>query len=178
MDVMTKRLHIRDMQRVDLEGMVVLWADPDVRRFMGGFGPQSAEEVLPWIDECIKHNEARPRYAHNCSIVERSSGIVAGWIGFGHPSEGQAQWGERDFGYSIRPEFRGRGMGSEALTAVIEFCFDVLGISSFFGETMPDNAASAGAMRKAGMKAVGTAEDGSIIFRIERHLESQAEGSP
>ena len=116
----------------------------------------------------IAHNEARPRYAHNCSIVERSSGTVAGWIGFGYPSEEKERWGERDFGYSLRPEFRGRGYGSEALAAVIEFCFDALGIESFFGETGSDNIASARAMQKAGMVAVGTTKEGHIVFRIEK----------
>ena len=82
------------------------------------------------------------------------------------------QWGERDFGYSIRPEFRGRGLGSEALAAVIDYCFSVLGIGSFFGETMPDNAASARAMQKAGMQAVGTAGDGHIVFRIKKRSEA------
>ena len=145
---------------------------------MGNPFPQSAEQVSSWIEDSIKHNEARPRYAHSCSIVERSSGIVVGWIGFGYPSEGKEQWGERDFGYSMRPEFRGLGFGSEALTVVIDYCFNVLGVSSFFGETMPDNAASARAMRKAGMEAVGTAESGHIVFRIEKLPKSPTAGSP
>ena len=49
MEVMTKCLHVRVVQRVDLEGMIALWTDCDVRRIMGDFGPQSKEEVLPWI---------------------------------------------------------------------------------------------------------------------------------
>ena len=87
MDVLTARLHIRDLRRSDLEAMIALWTDPDVRRIMGDYGPQSAGDVPPWIENAIVHNGARPRYAHNCAIVERASGTVVGWIGFGYPDE-------------------------------------------------------------------------------------------
>lgn len=102
---------------------------------------------------------------------------MVGRISYGLPSEGKEHWDERDFAYSPRPAFCGRGFGSEAPTVVIDYCLNVLGVSFFFGETMPDNAASARAMQKAGMEAVGTAEDGHIVFRIEKRSKTPTEGS-
>lgn len=156
--------------------MAALWMDDGVKQGMGSWGPQTEEEVLPWIEDAMKHNQAEPRGAHTSVIVERSSGMVVGFIGFGAPSEGKEQWGELDFGYSMRPEFQGRGYATEALRAVIEFCFTKLGVNSFFGETMPENLASARVMGKAGMKVVGVRDDGHIVYRIER--ESQDNPKP
>lgn len=168
MEAFTERLHVRDVGRGDLEAMVALWMDNVVKQGMGTWGPQTEDEVLPWIDDAMKHNQAEPRFTHNSVIVERSSELAAGWIGFGPPSQGKEEWGDLDFGYSMRPELRGRGYATEALSAVIEFCFTKVGINSFFGETMPDNLASARVMEKAGMKIVGVQDDGHIVYRIER----------
>lgn len=166
MDITTEWLHIRDLEREDLDSMVALWTDPIVKREMGTYGPQVSEEVLPWIEDAISHNRAVPRFAHNSAIVESSSGLVTGWIGFGKPSKPGI--GDLDFGYSVLPEFRGRGYATEALSAVIEFCFAEVGANSVFGETMPANVASARVMEKVGMQRAGVSEDGHIVFRIER----------
>jgi ribosomal-protein-alanine N-acetyltransferase len=166
MDAKTRRLHIRDIVKEDLDSMTLLWMNPAVKHWMGTWGPQTANEVLPWIEETIAHNQATPRLAHNCAIVESESELVAGWIGFGPASKPGI--GDLDFGYAMLEQFRNRGYATEALLAVIEFCFDVVGVSSFFGNTLPDNAASARVMDKVGMKRVGLREDGEIIFRIER----------
>lgn len=154
MEALTERLQIRDVATSDLEAMVALWMDDGVKQGMGSWGPQTEEEVLPWIEDAIKHNQAEPRFTHNSAIVERSIGQAIGWIGFGSPSVGKEEWGDLDFGYSMRPEFRRLGYATEALRAVIEFCFTKLGVNSFFGETMPGNLASARVMEKAGMRVV------------------------
>ncbi len=169
METTTDRVYLRDVSTHDLEPMIALWADEGTKQGMGDWGPQTGDEVLPWIEGAINANQADPREAHIAVIVERSSGVVVGFIGFGPPSEGKERWGELDFGYAVRPEFRGLGYGTEALRAVIEFCFHELGAKSFFGETSPDNSASASAMQKAGMKPVGMSPSGQTIYRIENH---------
>lgn len=168
MEALTELIEIRDVVPSDLEAMVALWMDDGVKHGMGTWGPQTEEEVLPWLEEAIKSNQADPRFAHNLAIAERSSGLVAGWIGFGPPSEGKEEWGDLDFGYSIRPEFRSLGYATEALRAVIDFCFKQLRVNSFFGETMPTNRASSRVMEKAGMKVVGVRDDGHVVYRIAR----------
>ncbi len=167
MEAVTKRLQIRDLVIADLQAMVALWMDEGVKQGMGTWGPQTEKDVLPWIEKAIEQNEVEPRFAHNSSIVQRSSGVPIGWIGFGPPSFGKEDWGDLDFGYAIRPEFRRLGYATEALRSVIDFCFTKLGVNSFFGETMPGNLASARVMENVGMKVVGTREDGHVVYRIE-----------
>ena len=47
MDAITERLHIRDVQRADLEAMVALWTDPDVQRLMGILGLSQPKMYSP-----------------------------------------------------------------------------------------------------------------------------------
>ena len=163
MDVETPRLRIRDLVTEDLEPMVELWADPDVERWMTGYGPRSRSEVEAWMPETIGFNEASPREAHNCAIVELATGRVVGWIGFGPSSAGSGD--EVNFGYAISARDRGIGYGTEAVRAAIAFCFDELGMRRCGGETAVDNDASARAMTKAGMRR-GEVVDGQIQFLI------------
>lgn len=173
MEALTEHLHLRDISTDDLAPMIALWMDEGVKDGMGDWGPQKEEEVLPWIEGAINANQANPRVAHICAVVERTTGTVVGFIGFGPPSEGKEQWGELDFGYSIRAEFRGRGYGTEALRAIIKVCFEELGAKSFFGETARDNTASNRAMQKAGLKVAGVSPDGQTVYSIERDADWQ-----
>lgn len=119
---------------------------------------------MRWLPETIAYNEADPREAHNCSIVELESGEVIGWIGFGPASRGQP--GELNFGYAVRRQFRSRGFGTEALRAVIDFCLGSLGARRFSGETAVGNEASERAMSAAGMRRIGIA-NGQVQFVID-----------
>lgn len=174
METNTHRLILRDISTDDLEPMIALWMDEGTKLGMGDWGPQTVDEVLPWIEGAINANKANPRDAHIAAVIARSTGHVIGFIGFGSPSEGKEHWGDLDFGYAIRSEFRGKGYGTEALRAVIDFCFEQLGVTSFFGETTQDNVVSARAMQSAGMSPVGVAPNGQTVYRIERRPSSES----
>jgi [ribosomal protein S5]-alanine N-acetyltransferase len=164
-DLATRRLLIRDLQADDLAGMIELWADEDVGRFMGTYGPRSAEETARWLEDVMQHNRARPRFAHNAAIIVAETGARAGWIGCGKSSE---PVGEYDFGFALRPGCRGHGYAREALVAVLAFCLGELGVSSVWGECDAGNLRSAAVMRAAGMSSVGASASGDLRFRAGR----------
>jgi ribosomal-protein-alanine N-acetyltransferase len=163
MDFETRRLRVRDIMAEDLEALVGLWADAGVRRWMGSWGPREREEVAEWVATSMESNRATPRFAHNCVMMERATREVVGWIGFGKADQ---PFGEVDFGYSVRDAHQGRGFGTEALAGTIAYCFDELGVSSFFGEAPPENLASVRVMEKVGMQRAGISRGGRIVFRI------------
>jgi RimJ/RimL family protein N-acetyltransferase len=163
MEAETERLRIRDLRAGDLEPMVELWGDPDVERWMTGFGPRTRSDVERWLPDTIAFNEASPREAHNCAIVDVAGDRVVGWIGFGPAGRNV---GEVNFGYAIMAPDRGKGYGTEALRAVIDFCFSELGVRRFTGETALGNEASAHVMEKVGMQRTGVV-DGQTQFRID-----------
>jgi RimJ/RimL family protein N-acetyltransferase len=150
MNVLTPRLHVRDLLGEDWRALHSLRIDPLVHRF-NHFGPESESETRTWVRETMESNASTPRLAHNCAIVLRATGEVIGWIGFGTPSAGKEQYGEIDFGYALRPADWGHGYTTEALKAMIGFIFAELPVQRIFGECNVANPASARVMEKAGM---------------------------
>jgi [ribosomal protein S5]-alanine N-acetyltransferase len=165
MDVVTRRLHIRDLRADDLAAMTDLWTDPDVGRFMGTYGPRSAAQTATWLDEVMRHNRARPRFAHNTAIIVAGTGQCAGWVGCGTSSEPVAEY---DFGYALRPACRGHGYAREALTALLAFCLRDLAVSSVWGQCDALNLRSAAVMRAAGMTPIEASAEGDLRFRADR----------
>ncbi len=60
------------------------------------------------------------------------------------------------FAYMIGDEFWGQGFGTEALSAVLRFAFEMLEIQEVVADHMSENVASGAVMRKVGMSYVDT----------------------
>jgi RimJ/RimL family protein N-acetyltransferase len=163
-DINTDRLRIRDFSLDDLDALTNLWSDPDVEGWMTDHGPRTPEGVMRWLYDTISYNDERPQESRNCSLIEFSSGNVVGWIGIGPSSTGPPD--EYNFAYALLPGYRGIGYGTEALIAVIDYCFKELKVKRFCGETAVGNVASERVMIKAGMHKTGVV-DGQTQFAID-----------
>ena len=60
------------------------------------------------------------------------------------------------FAYMLDEGFWGRGFGTEALTAVLNFAFEDMQMSAVEADHFAGNAASGAVMRKVGMQYCGT----------------------
>lgn len=158
MNIVTRRLHVRDLVESDWQALHLLRTDPLVYRF-NHFGPESEAETRTWVVETMGENGKVPRSSHNCAMVLRTNEEVIGWIGFGVPSEGKRSWAECDFGYATRPQFWNQGYTTEALQGMLRFVFDELEAASIFGECNVLNPSSGRVMEKAGMKFVAEYDD-------------------
>lgn len=89
--------------------------------------------------------------------------VLAGSIGFfGPPREGVVE-----IGYSVVECFRGRGIASEAITAIAARALALPEVARVIAHTAADNAPSQGALRRAGFHDAGPgAEPG--VRRFER----------
>jgi len=76
--------------------------------------------------------------------------------------------GECDFGYALRPAFRGHGYARDALIALRAFCIHDLSVSSVWGECGVLSHRSAAVMRAAGMTPIGASAEGDLRFRAGR----------
>lgn len=81
------------------------------------------------------------------------------------------------FAYMLSDDFWGRGYGTEALGAALDFAFREMEVKAVEADHFAENEASGAVMRKAGMKYVGTEpgkyEKNGILYdahayRIER----------
>ena len=88
-----------------------------------------------------------------CAITLRSTGELVGAISVLGVSQ-QNSHGE--MGYWIGKPYWGNGYCSEAARALIQFCFETLGLHRVFAHHLARNPASGRVMIKAGMRYEGT----------------------
>lgn len=155
-------MELRDLTANDVDVMVELWTDPDVERLMDDFGPRTATEVMDWLPVELETSRCDP--THGGWVISDDNGEAAGLIMFG---QSDRPVGDISFAYLVLPQFRGRGLASDALRTVVVYCFDELGVASVWGETAIDNRASERVMLNAGLTFIGEV-NGQRQFRIRR----------
>ena len=57
-----------------------------------------------------------------------------------------------ELGYSLLPEFHGKGYMTEALNAILDFAFEEVKVHSLEANTHPDNASSMALLKKVGFR--------------------------
>lgn len=152
--VETERLRLRDLHNGDEAALIPAWVNPEVARFMDDYGPRTPDEVRNWLRDAIEA-AARDKAVFGWAIELKETKEVVGWIGFGPSTRGVA---DVDFAYVVAPRYRGFGYASEALSAVVSFCFDELGVTSVWGECAIANDRSAAVMERAGLHPIGVVE--------------------
>jgi ribosomal-protein-alanine N-acetyltransferase len=156
----TPRLTLRDFQEEDWRVVYAMSREPAVTRYQTWLRLADADAAREWVRAAMYHNGLAPRSGYNQAIVRREDGQAIGWIGWGAPGEAaEAEVGSFDFGYALLPVAWGQGYMSEALRAVVDYCFGVLGAQCVRGDCNRDNRASARTMEKAGLTLVDTKEE-------------------
>ncbi len=175
----TPRLILRPFTMADAEPMFRNWAsDPEVNKHMTWPVHASVDvtrELLSrWIDSYEK-----PDY-YNWTIVLKENGPEPiGNISAAHIKEKTRC---AYIGYCMSRAHWGKGVMTEALTAVIDFFFDEVGINRVEADHDPSNPASGRVMQKAGMTYEGTMRQAGLsnqgIIDVSRWaiLRSDREG--
>jgi ribosomal-protein-alanine N-acetyltransferase len=122
--------------------------------------PPETADVLDWFRIAISEDEAiRPWFFR--WIIERMRRRLVGSVGFaGHPKDD----GVVLLGYSVYPEFEGRGYASEAATAMVEWALAQDRVTAVQATIFPEHVASQRVATKAGLRFVQLVEtdDGMI----------------
>jgi RimJ/RimL family protein N-acetyltransferase len=97
-------------------------------------------------------------------IIHRQERVLVGDIGFkGLPDSG----GTVEIGYSVVPEYQGRGFATEATRAMIRWAFSNEAVETVTASCLNDNAPSIRVLQKAGMTEVR--RDGPLLWWALRH---------
>jgi [ribosomal protein S5]-alanine N-acetyltransferase len=132
--------------------------------------PESAADALPlflgWL-------EAAPDQVgwfgwYGLALEDTGSRILVAGGGFlGPPQAGSVQ-----LGYSVLPQYQGRGYATELVNALIEWAREQPGLERIVAETEWANPASARVLQKAGFVEVGSIE-GSEGSRFELRADKR-----
>jgi aminoglycoside 6'-N-acetyltransferase len=141
-----ERLTLRPLTEQDLDRLVVLLADPSVRRWWGTTdGPDELREDL--------RHDGRAFAIH-------VDGAVAGWLGIAEENEPDYRHAALDI--ALGPEHQDRGLGPEALRTVIRWLIEARGHHRFTIDPALANERAIRAYAAVGFRRVG------IMRRYER----------
>jgi RimJ/RimL family protein N-acetyltransferase len=142
------RLILRRLCPSDAEAMFGYRADPEVSRYQNWL-PASVDEVGSFLESLSGIEPDSPGRWFQAGIELRESGELIGDCGI-HVSATDPR--QVEIGISLAPSFQRRGLGSEALRALLGYLFRDLGKHRVFGSVDARNEASLALLRRVGMR--------------------------
>lgn len=149
----TEKILLRPWSDDDAETLYRYASDPEVGPRAGWPPHKSVEESLEII-RTIFHSD------HIWAIVLKDAGgdgEPIGCMGYMVHGESNIDIGENDaeVGYWVARPYWNRGICTEALRMIIDYCFREKGFRTLWADYFPDNPASGKVMEKCGFRDTG-----------------------
>ncbi len=141
------RLTLRAFCARDLPAYAALLGDPDVARFLGTGQARNEAESWEAMARALGHWALR---GYGLFALEHAGDCI-GHAGILHPPS----WPQPELAYAVAPAAQGRGLATEAASAVRAWARSALGISDLVSFIRASNAASIAVARKLGARHEG-----------------------
>jgi RimJ/RimL family protein N-acetyltransferase len=142
----TERLRLRRSRPEDADVISAYRTDPEVHRYQG-WERTDPQGVRAEIEDMAARAPGSPGGWVQLSVEDKATGQLVGDVGLS-PAEDEP--GVIKVGYTISPKFQGKGYATEAVSALVDYAFDVLGADIVRAYASADNAASIRVAEKAG----------------------------
>lgn len=152
MELVTKRLRIRDFRAEDAHAAFLYLSDPMVMRYLEP--PFSLPQTQAFIQSCGVERSLV------FALEDRAQKALLGHVIF-HPDEA----GDWEIGWVLGRQAWGRGYGRESGGAMLGHAFGALDAPGVVAETLPEHRACQRLLRSLGLAATGY-RDGLAIFRL------------
>ena len=146
----TDRILLRPWRESDAESLFKYASDPDVGPRAGWPPHKSVEESLQIIRTVFNTPTM-------WAVELKETGEAIGCVGYLPASASNLQIPDDqcEVGYWIGKPYWGRGICTEALRLVIDYCFNEKRFTTLWGDFFPSNPASGRVMAKCGYKDTG-----------------------
>lgn len=143
----TDRLLIRPFVPSDVEALHARRNDPEVARWQTWTLPWSRERAEILVGELMAMDGPANDEWWMATIVEAASDEVVGDLAV------NLTWDSRcsEVGYTLARHQWGKGYAIEAVTAIIEYLFETVGVTRVAGSLHPENPASAMVLERCGL---------------------------
>jgi RimJ/RimL family protein N-acetyltransferase len=149
----TERLRLRGLREEDIAFFTRIYADPQVVRYIGN--GQTMDAHATWRSCATILGHWLLRGYGQWVAEEKATGATLGRVGLYHP-EG---WPGLEVGWTLAPEYWGKGYATEGARAALRYAFDVVGADRVISVIQPENIAS----RRVAEKLGGTMEQTTTL---------------
>ncbi|MBB3871186.1 GNAT family N-acetyltransferase [Brevundimonas mediterranea] len=141
--LVTPRLILRRARPGDVDDLHQVFSSPDAMRWWSTTPHETREQTVEWLESMIA---ADPENSDD--FVIQAQGRVIGKAGF---------WRLPEIGYILHPDYWGRGLATEALTAVIDHVIATRDTDGVTADVDPANVASIRLLGRLGFEQTGAA---------------------
>ncbi|MDP6293417.1 MAG: GNAT family N-acetyltransferase [Candidatus Woesearchaeota archaeon] len=135
--------------------------DEDAAKFFSSH-PTTLEEAKEEIQEALDAYDVPKEKRTKETFAIEMGGVFAGFIAIHHIVQGK----EGTTGSLVAPEFRGKGVGTQAHKLLLEYAFKTYKLKKIYGRVKPANIASQKMLEKSGYKYEKTIETPSGEKRV------------
>jgi [ribosomal protein S5]-alanine N-acetyltransferase len=143
----SERLIFRKFEKADKHALFSIRSDQSVMNFMDSPKHVSIQDSISMIEDInISFYE---KTGINWAIIKKSSNEFIGYFGFWRLIK---QHCRAEIGYTLKPEFSGKGFMKEAFDKLIDFGFNNLQVHSIEANVNPKNIKSIRLLEKKGFR--------------------------
>jgi ribosomal-protein-alanine N-acetyltransferase len=137
-ELVTKRLRLRRFRADDVEGLHACFGDPVAMRYWNTPPCKTPAETQRSVRALAKAGSPNKKW-FGWAIAEKRSDRCIGMVNYHHREQRNRRL---EIGYILSPARQGKGLMTEALKAMLGYCFKDLGVHRVEALIQPDNAAS------------------------------------
>ncbi|UCG01890.1 MAG: GNAT family N-acetyltransferase [Candidatus Heimdallarchaeota archaeon] len=157
--IVGKTVTLRGLELTDVDELLVYWNDIQFMNYSGRITPMSREEGLEWIRRTW--DERRQGEIYTFAISTNKSQKYIGNIRLKILNT-VSKRGDISLGI-FNPEFRDKGLGTEALELAIEFGFETLNLLSLELRVFSNNFRAIAVYKKLGFREIGVRRKADYI---------------
>lgn len=146
MIITTSRLLLRPVTHSDFVATHQLLSDPEVMRFSLN-GPYSEQKTTDFISHCVEQTEKE--LPSLLAVIDRTTGLLIGYCGFYMQKINGIE--EVELGYRLLKQHWGKGLASEAASAMKNHAFDNMGLTRLISIIEDENVGSIRVAEKVGL---------------------------
>jgi len=144
--LITERLMLRPVRQSDTDALFIRRGDPRVAELQDWEMPYTRERADATIAACMETDEPPEVGWWMLTITDLDDEVIFGDIVFNFGNGGRTA----EVGYNLGPDHWGKGIATAALATLVDWIFDVRGISRLEARLHPDNHRSARVLENAG----------------------------
>lgn len=135
----------------DLQHFVDIYTNEQLMQFVSD--PVSEKDAKSLFEQFSRFNRVRPQRHFLFSVINENSQELVGFCGVNSIKKDKTislKIGE--IGVMLMESATGKGIGTEVLLALVDYCFEQLGFEKLVGPPSPENIASIKMLEKAGFR--------------------------
>ena len=156
------RIILRPIRLSDAPWVFAMRSDKEYGKYTDIPQYKDPEEAVRYINRVLKEMESQSCYVW--ANTSASEGTFLGSICLWNFTEDRLS---AEIGYDLLPEYRGKGYMGEAVSLVLDFAFDRLGLASVFANLHGDHTKSLNVLERAGFRKM-KAEGEFVLYEIKR----------